>query len=246
LFGLPSRANAPPGLGGAVDDAAPDHVSGGHTARMPTGSTLLLFAGSSVALLVVPGPAVIYIVTRSLDQGRTAGILSMVGIETGTLSYALAAAAGLTGLIAASGAAFSVLKYAGAAYLLYLGARKLLIREQSQEVLPSARSGLVFRGLIVQLLNPKVAIFFLAFLPQFVDTSRGQIAVQILVLGIVFTLLAVLSDGAYVLLAGAVGGWLRTNRRVRRRLSQLSGVVYIGLGVGAALSGTGHPHPSHS
>jgi threonine/homoserine/homoserine lactone efflux protein len=207
---------------------------------MPDGSTLLLFAAASLALLAVPGPAVIYVVTRSLDQGRTAGIVSVLGVETGTFAYALAAAAGLTGLIAASEIGFTVVRYAGAAYLVYLGVRKLLEREEPADAFPSARSRLFLKGALVQLLNPKIAIFFLAFLPQFVDSSRGPIAIQILVLGTFFTLLAVLSDGAYVLLAGAVGGWLRSGRRARRRLAKLSGGVYIGLGVSAALSGTSH------
>jgi threonine/homoserine/homoserine lactone efflux protein len=211
---------------------------------MPGGSTLLLFAGASLALLVVPGPAVIYVVTRSLDQGRAAGMVSMLGVKTGTFAYALAAAAGLSGLIAASETGFTVVRYAGAAYLVYLGVRKLLEREELRDGLPSARSRLFLRGLLVQLLNPKIAIFFLAFLPQFVDSSRGTITVQILVLGTLFTLLAVLSDGAYVLVAGAVGGWLRTSRRARGALARLSGGVYIGLGVSAALSG-GHARPSH-
>ncbi len=212
---------------------------------MPDGSTLLLFAGASLALLAVPGPAVLYVVTPSLDQGHKAGIVSVLGVETGTFAYALAAAAGLTGLIAASETAFTVVRYAGAAYLVYLGVRELLEREEPQEALPSARSRLFLRGLLVQLLNPKIAIFFLAFLPQFLDSSSGPIAVQILILGTMFTLLAVLSDGAYVLLAGVVGGWLRTGRRARRRLAKLSGGVYIGLGVSAALSGTSHSRPSH-
>jgi threonine/homoserine/homoserine lactone efflux protein len=211
---------------------------------MPAGSTLLLFAGASLALLAIPGPAVIYVVTRSLDQGRAAGIVSMLGVETGTFAYALAAAAGLTGLIAASETGFTVVRYAGAAYLLYLGVRKLRERDQPETTLLSARSRLYLKGLLVQLLNPKIAIFFLAFLPQFVDSSRGPIAVQTLVLGTVFTVLAVLSDGAYVLLAGAVGRWLRTGRHAGRRLARLSGGVYIGLGVSAALSGTGHSKPA--
>jgi threonine/homoserine/homoserine lactone efflux protein len=212
---------------------------------MTDGSTLLLFTGASLALLAIPGPAVIYVVTRSLDQGRRAGIASMLGVETGTFTYALAAAAGLTGLIAASVTAFTVIKYVGAAYLLYLGARKLLQREEPEDVVLSGRSQLFLKGMLVQLLNPKIAIFFVAFLPQFVDSSRGPIAPQILVLGTIFTVLAVLSDGAYVLLAGAVGGWLRTGRRARRSLAKLSGSVYIGLGVTAALSGTSHSRPSH-
>ena len=204
---------------------------------MPDPSTLLLFTGASLALLAVPGPAVIYVVTRSLDQGHRAGLVSVLGVETGTFAYALAAAAGLTGLIAASEIGFTIVKYAGAAYLVYLGVRKLLERDEPQEAVPAASSRLFLRGLLVQLLNPKIAIFFLAFLPQFVDSSGGPVALQILVLGTLFTLLAVLSDGAYVLLAGAVGRWLRGGRRARRTLARLSGGVYVGLGVSAALSG---------
>jgi threonine/homoserine/homoserine lactone efflux protein len=215
------------------------------TGWMPDGSTLLLFVGASLALLAIPGPAVIYLVTRSLDQGRPAGIVSMLGVETGTFAYALAAAGGLTGLIAASETGFTIVKYAGSAYLIYLGARKLLEREQAKNSDSGAQSGLFLRGLFVQLLNPKIAIFFLAFLPQFVNASRGQVAVQTLILGTIFALLAVLSDGAYVLLAGAVGGWLRTGQRARRSLERLSGGVYIGLGVAAALSGTAHSRGSH-
>jgi threonine/homoserine/homoserine lactone efflux protein len=211
---------------------------------MLDGSTLLLFAGTSLALLAVPGPAVIYVVTRSLDQGRAAGIVSVLGVEAGTFAYALAAAAGLTGLIAASEIGFTVVKYAGAAYLIYLGVRKLLERAEPEDAASSGRSQLFLRGLLVQLLNPKIAIFFLAFLPQFVDAASGPVAVQILVLGTIFTLLAVLSDGAYVLLAGAVGGWLRSGIRTRSRLAKLSGGVYIGLGVSAALSGTSHARVS--
>jgi threonine/homoserine/homoserine lactone efflux protein len=211
---------------------------------VPDGSTVLLFVGASLALLAVPGPAVVYVVTRSLDQGRTAGMVSMLGIETGTFTYALAASAGLSGLIASSATAFTIVKYAGAAYLIYLGVRKLTERERPPDALPSARSRLFLNGVVVQLLNPKIAIFFVAFLPQFVNSSRGTTAVQILILGTIFTLLAVLSDGAYVLLAGAVGGWLRSGRRARSRLAKLSGGVYIGLGVAAAISGSAHSRTS--
>jgi threonine/homoserine/homoserine lactone efflux protein len=205
---------------------------------MPAGSTLVLFVGASLALLAVPGPAVIYVVTRSIDQGRRAGIVSMLGVETGTFAYALAAAVGLTGLIAASEIGFTVVRYVGGAYLIYLGVRKWRERDEPQERVASARSRLYLRGLLVQLLNPKIAIFFLAFLPQFVDSSRGPVAAQILVLGTLFTLLAILSDGAYVLLAGVMGRWLRTGRRARRRLARVSGGVFIGLGVTAALNRT--------
>ena len=213
---------------------------------MPDLSTLLVFAGASLLLLAVPGPAVIYVVTRSLDQGRSAGVVSMLGIEAGTFAYALAAAAGLTGLIAASEIGFDVVKYAGGAYLIYLGARKILDPDEPEEGSPSARSRLFLRGALVQLLNPKIAIFFLAFLPQFVDPSGGPVALQILVLGTLFTFLALVSDGAYVVLAGAVGGWLRSGRAARRRLSRLSGGVYIGLGLAAVLSGSDHARPSRN
>ena len=213
---------------------------------MPDGPTLLLFAGASLALLAVPGPAVIYVVTRSVDQGRTAGFVSVLGIETGTFAYALAAAAGLTGLIAASETGFSIIKYVGAAYLIYLGVRKLLARDEPQDAVSSARSRLFLNGMLIQLLNPKIAIFFLAFLPQFVDRSSGPIALQILVLGTIFTVLAILSDGVYVLVAGAVGNWLRSGAHARRALEKVSGGIYIGLGVSAALTGTSHARAAHS
>ncbi len=206
---------------------------------MPDSSTLMLFIGASLALLAVPGPAVIYVVTRSVEQGRTAGLVSVLGVETGTFLYALAAAVGLTGLIAASEAGFTVVKYAGAAYLIYLGIRAWRARDDEPlEVAPTRRSRLFLNGLVVQVLNPKIAIFFLAFLPQFVNASGGPVALQILVLGAVFTLLAMVSDGAFVFVAGALGAWLRASQRARRGLARLSGGVYIGLGVSAALSGT--------
>ena len=210
---------------------------------MPAASTLLLFAVASLALLAVPGPAVFYLVTRSLTQGRTAGLVSVLGVETGTFAYALAAAAGLTGLIAASETGFTIVRFAGAAYLVYLGVRRLLERGHGEAAAPSARLRLFLRGLLVQLLNPKIAVFFLAFLPQFVDPDRGPVVVQSLLLGTLFTVLAILSDGAYVVLAGAVGRRLRRGRGARR-LARLSGGVYIGLGVTAALSGSGHARAS--
>lgn len=203
---------------------------------MPAASTVLVFAGASLALLAIPGPAVIYVVTRSLAQGRAAGLVSVLGVETGTFAYALAAAAGLTGLVAASQTGFTVVRYAGAAYLVHLGVRKLRERGDLPAAAASAGARLYLRGLLVQLLNPKIAVFFLAFLPPFVDPARGPVIAQTLLLGTLFTVLAVLSDGAYVVLAGAVGRRLRTTGGARR-LARLSGGVYIGLGLSAALSG---------
>ena len=200
---------------------------------MPDPSTLLLFVGTSQALLAVPGPAVIYVVTRSVDQGRSAGMISVLGVETATCAYALAAAIGLTGLIAASELGFTIVRYAGAAYLVSLGVRKLLERDDSLEAVAEVRSRLYLKGVLVQALNPKIAIFFLAFLPQFADSAFGLLA-----LGMIFTLLAVLTDSGYVLLAGGVAARLRASARARRGLARLSGGVYIGLGITAALSGS--------
>ncbi len=204
---------------------------------MPDASTLLLFIGASLALLVVPGPAVLFLVTRSVDQGRRAGLVSVLGVETGTFVYAVAAALGLTGLVAASELGFTVVKYAGAAYLVWLGLCKLTERVDD-ELAPvsTRRSRLFLDGLLVQLLNPKIAVFFLAFLPQFVDPGADHVVAQTLLLGTVFTVLALLSDGACALLAGTLGGWLRRPGR-RRRLARLSGGIYLGLGVTAALTG---------
>jgi threonine/homoserine/homoserine lactone efflux protein len=203
---------------------------------MPDASTLLLFAGASLALLAVPGPAVIYVVTRSVAQGRTAGFVSVLGVETGTFAYALAAAAGLTGLIAASETGFAIVKYAGAAYLVYLGVRKLLERPEPQDAPPGGRARLFLNGLLIQLLNPKIAIFFLAFLPQFVDPTAA-VAPQMLVLGTLLVGIGVVSDGTYALVAAGAGRKLRETAAARRTLDRLSGVVFISLGLVAALAG---------
>ena len=204
---------------------------------MVDASTFGLFTLASLAILAIPGPAVIYVLTRAVAQGRSAGFVSVLGVETGTLAYALAAAAGLTALIAASEVGFTVVKFAGAGYLIYLGIRKLRERPSSIDVPSAGRTRMYVDGLVVQVLNPKIAVFFLAFLPQFVDAGSGSTALQILLLGVWFTVLAILSDGLYVLLAGGLSGWLRRSVSAPRRLARASGAIYIGLGL-AALSGS--------
>jgi threonine/homoserine/homoserine lactone efflux protein len=205
---------------------------------MPGPSDLLLFASASLALLLVPGPAVIYIVSRSLEQGRAAGAVSVLGVHAGSVVHVAAAAAGVSAVLATSATAFAFVKYLGAAYLVYLGVQRLrrgrsaLPAEPLRE--PAAR--LFRRGFVVNVLNPKTALFFLAFLPQFVDPTRGAVAAQLLVLGLCFILLGVLSDGAYALAAGGLGARLRRSATVRRRLDRVSGGVYLGLGAAAALS----------
>ncbi len=209
---------------------------------MPDVSTLLLFAAASLAFLAIPGPSVFYIVTRSLAQGRRAGVTSMLGVQAGGLVHVVAAAFGVSALIASSATAFTIVKYAGAAYLVVLGVLKLLSRGDEDEVEVDARgpaSGrrLFWQGAVVNILNPKTALFFLAFLPQFVDPSAGSIAPQMLVLGTLLVGLGVVSDGTYALVAAGAGRKLRETAAARRRLDRLSGAVFVSLGVVAAWAG---------
>jgi threonine/homoserine/homoserine lactone efflux protein len=208
---------------------------------MPSVTTLALFAGATLALLLVPGPAVVYIVTRSVAQGRTAGLVSVLGVHAGSLVHIAAAALGISALLAASATAFTLVKYLGAAYLVYLGVRKLMTRSEAEpsEVRHASRSRLLGEGFVVNVLNPKTAIFFLAFLPQFADPARGPLAPQIVLLGAIWVVLGMASDGSYALVSSALAGRLRSSARARRRLDVGSGVVYLGLGAVAALAGEG-------
>jgi threonine/homoserine/homoserine lactone efflux protein len=209
---------------------------------MPDASTFLLFAAASLAFLAIPGPSVFYIVTRSLAQGRRAGVTSMLGVQAGGLVHVVAAAFGVSALIASSATAFTIVKYAGAAYLILLGLRKLLSRgeedvEEPEPRGPASAGRLFWQGAVVNILNPKTALFFLAFLPQFVDPSAGPVAPQMLVLGTLLVGLGVMSDGTYALVAAGAGRKLRETAAARRMLDRLSGGVFVGLGVVAALAG---------
>jgi threonine/homoserine/homoserine lactone efflux protein len=206
---------------------------------LPDPTSLGIFVLAALILLLTPGPAVLYIVARSIDQGRQAGLVSVLGVHAGTLVHVAAAAAGLSAVLAASATAFSVVKYLGAAYLIYLGVRRFLERAPAvgSEPLRAPRLGRAFvDGVIVNVLNPKTALFFLAFLPQFVDVSRGQVGAQILALGGVFVALGLLTDGSYALTAGTVAHWLRGHPRFLAGERWMSGSMYIGLGVAAALT----------
>lgn len=153
---------------------------------MPEWGTLSLFLLAAIAIAVVPGPSELYIVTRSGDQGRRAGFASAFGVEAGSLVHVAAAVIGISALVASSAAAFSVVKYVGAAYLVYLGIRMLASRSHAEAVAPRSPRSLhrtFLQGMVVQVLNPKAALFFLAFLPQFVDPGRGSVALQTLFLG---------------------------------------------------------------
>jgi threonine/homoserine/homoserine lactone efflux protein len=202
-------------------------------------NTLPLFLTATIVLLLTPGPAVLYIITRSVDQGRRAGLVSVLGIEAGGLFHVAAAALGISAILMTSALAFDVVKYLGAAYLIYLGVQKLRSRvdvEQTEVVQPDSLRRIFSQGVIVNVLNPKTALFFFAFLPQFVDPSRGSVAVQMVMLGILFLLTATITDGMYAVLAGTAGRWLRGNLRFLRAQKYVAGIVYIGLGVVAALT----------
>jgi threonine/homoserine/homoserine lactone efflux protein len=200
---------------------------------------LALFLVASAALIVVPGPAVLYVVTRAASQGRRAGLVSMLGIGAGNAVHALAAALGLAAVVSASPRAFAAVRWAGAAYLVWLGLRRLAAAEprgEPQAPVPGAR---VFRdAVVVAITNPKTALFFLAFLPQFADPG-APLAPQMLILGAAFVAMAMASDSAYALLAGAIGAWLRRRPGVAAGGRWASALVYLGLGVAAALAGAG-------
>lgn len=208
---------------------------------MPDLGTIALFAGAALALLVIPGPAVLYIVAQSVAQGRAAGLVSMLGIQAGGLVHVAAAAVGLSALLLQSALAFNIVKYAGAAYLVYLGLRKLIGRERlaaGAARAPVSRARLFRQGIVVNVLNPKTALFFFAFLPQFVDPDAGAVALQITFLGVLFIALAVVSDGLYALAAGTAAGWLRGRPAFLRAESWVSGSVLVGLGLATAFSGS--------
>jgi threonine/homoserine/homoserine lactone efflux protein len=207
---------------------------------VPDAPTLALFAGAALALLVVPGPSVLYIITRGMHQGRSAALVSVLGVTTATLVHTTFAAIGLSAILASSAAAFTVVKAAGSAYLLWLAIRTWRDRsaERADAPPPAVPLKRVYvQGFIVNLLNPKTALFILALLPQFVDPARGSAVVQILVLGGVLASLGLLSDGAYALASGSIGAWLRRRRSVAVAQRRISAVVYAILGVGTALAG---------
>ncbi|MCC7360413.1 MAG: LysE family translocator [Anaerolineales bacterium] len=208
---------------------------------MPDGSTLIVFIAAALALLLTPGPAVLYIVARSLDQGWRAGVVSALGVGTGTLCHVAAAALGLSALLTSSALAFAAVKYLGAAYLVFMGVRKWREKDTAEaEPAPTPRrlSAIYRQGVVVNLLNPKTALFVFAFVPQFVNPARGPVAGQIALLGCILVGLGVCSDSLYALLAGTLGQRLRQRGRLLRRQRVLTGGIFVALGLTAALSGS--------
>jgi threonine/homoserine/homoserine lactone efflux protein len=213
---------------------------------IPDTASLVVFAVAALALLLVPGPAVIYVVARSIEQGRRAGLASVLGIHVGTLVHIGAATLGLSALVASSAVAFTAVKIAGAVYLVGLGLWTLFSRSAETDVALGGEANLrraFAQGIVVNVLNPKTGLFFLAFLPQFVDANASHPAVQIAFLGVLFALLGLVTDSIWALAAGTAGGVLRRSKRFARGQRYVTGTVYIGLGVATAFAGNAEDRP---
>jgi threonine/homoserine/homoserine lactone efflux protein len=202
---------------------------------------IALFIAASLAVIVAPGPDNIYVLARGIAQGREVALASAWGMCSGLLFHTTLAAIGLSAILARSAVAFSLVKYAGAAYLIYLGVRVLLSKEDfapPTEEPPTARlRSFFFRGLTMNLLNPKVAVFFLAFLPQFASPTTDGMSLRLIALGLIFALLSVVVFSAIALFSGILGDRLSSNPRFAGALRWLTGFVLVGLGVRLALSG---------
>jgi threonine/homoserine/homoserine lactone efflux protein len=202
---------------------------------VPSTHAFAVFVPAALVLLAIPGPSVLYIIATSVEGGRRHGLLSVAGVHIGSLVHIVAAVAGLSALIVSSAIAFSTVKYVGAAYLVYVGIRKWLERDEPLEAAarpPRSGRRVFTQGIVVNVLNPKTALFFLAFLPQFVDRDR-TVWTQIAVLGLCWVALGLLSDGAYALAGGTIGKLIRRRRKAVR---YASGGIFIGLGAVAATS----------
>lgn len=203
-------------------------------------ASLALFITATLALLLAPGPAVLYIVARSLEQGRMAGIISTLGIALGSLVHVIFAAFGLSALLMKSVLAFSIVKYLGAAYLIYLGIRTLSKKAEATSVnslKTMSYTAMFSQGILVNVLNPKTALFFLAFLPQFVHPESGSATLQIFILGMIFVGMAILSDSMYAFIAGSARQLLSANIRVAKLQKYLAGSIYIALGISTVFTG---------
>jgi threonine/homoserine/homoserine lactone efflux protein len=200
--------------------------------------SLALFMAATLALNLAPGPDMLYVSTRSLTQGRRAGVISALGIAAGTIVHMIAIAAGLAALLRALPLAYDIVRFAGAAYLIWLGAQALRGKAGPASGKPLDRESewAVFRqGAVTNILNPKVALFFLAFLPQFVDPARGSVALQIVVLGCLFNVAGTIVNIAVAYLSAAAGRWLGARADVERMFRWLTASVFIGLGLRLAL-----------
>lgn len=204
-------------------------------------SQLYLFVGAALALLLIPGPAVLYITARSASQGRIAGLVSVLAIETANFTQAVAAALGLAAILYSSALAFDIVKYLGAAYLIYLGLSKLFSSDEKtagETVEPESLWKIYWQGFAINILNPKTALFFFSFLPQFVSPERGNVTGQTLLLGTIFVGLALITDSLYALLASSLAGQWKGSKHFQKGGRYFAGLIYIGLGITTALTGS--------
>jgi threonine/homoserine/homoserine lactone efflux protein len=204
---------------------------------MPATHTLLVFGLVAAAFVAIPGPSNLFVMARGLQSGSRAAVAGAAGCATGALSYVAATAAGLSALLASSEAVFAALHYAGAAYLCWLGLAALRSSQRHTPTADRPRSAWSSyrQGLVVELGNPKVALFFLALLPQFVSPAAGPASTQVLVLGALFVVVGLLSDCCYAFASGRLSARLRRHARRRQRAT---GLLYLGLGGWAAVSGS--------
>jgi threonine/homoserine/homoserine lactone efflux protein len=204
---------------------------------LPETPMLLVFLIAGLLLIATPGPAVIYIITRSVEQGRAAGLVSTAGISAGTLVHVTATSLGLSLLFSRTVWAVQLVQYLGSAYLIYLGAARIIRGPGMKSPRASRRQSYVkifWQGMLVNLLNPKTTLFFLSFLPQFVDLSKGSLALQVFSLGIILVTMGLISDGAYAFLAGTVGSILQKKSGLQSYVCYTTGIIYITLGIAAA------------
>ncbi|MBT5190924.1 MAG: LysE family translocator [Rhodospirillaceae bacterium] len=207
---------------------------------MPGGALLLGFMAAALVVLVIPGPGVLYVVARSVAQGYRAGLASVIGLSVGALVHVAAATVGLSAILLTSATAFGIVKLLGAGYLIYLGISTFLNRNAvvgAATATPLSLYRLFMDGVIVSVFNPKIAVFFLAFLPQFIEPAQGEVPRQILLLGLIYVGLAFLTDSAYAVLAGGLRHWVGGRLMQGPWPRYVIGSLYVGLGVNAALTG---------
>jgi threonine/homoserine/homoserine lactone efflux protein len=209
---------------------------------MPSSDRLLAFSVAAFVLIVIPGPSVLFVISRALAYGRRAALTTVVGGAVGSFVLAGAVAIGVGAIVQTSALVYTVLKYAGAAYLVYLGVRAFRQRRKLRDAF-EAQAGAAsdrrtwWQGFVVAITNPKSALFFVAVLPQFVDRSAGHAGMQMVVLGGIFTAIVLISDSAWGVAAGTVRGWFARSERRLELVGGAAGLTMVGLGVGVAVSG---------
>ncbi|WP_297989645.1 LysE family translocator [Anoxybacillus sp.] len=204
-------------------------------------STIWLFVIATTALLIMPGPAVFYIMARSIDQGKKAGLVSVLGVSLGGAVHVLAGAIGVSAILMTSATAFTIVKYLGAIYLIYLGCKTLLSasgenHSENPKMNDKKLWKIFYESVIVEVMNPKTALFFLAFFPQFITPASGSVPVQFLLLGTIFIILAFINDSLYAILAANIRKWIVRKKGHSKVMNRVTGYLYIILGIFSAFA----------